>query len=960
MKSPTAVRIACAVPLLLFVSSAFAVPIFVNKNAPGPAHDGASWQTAFTTVTGGINAATAGRELWVAAAQYNERITIPNGVALYGGFAGVETVRDARNPVANLTILDGGTQGVVVKFASSAGASTRIEGFVIRNGRAEWGGGIQCVNASPTIANNVITGNTSIGAGGGIYCSGAAPTIIGNAITANFASSLYGDGGGICCDENSNATIVSNAIKGNIANQNGGGIAGWNSSPIISNNVIANNLAFLSEDEFDAGRGSSRTSIGGGGILLSERAIEDYFQVMNGRCNAVVVNNIIAANGGFFINGGACVYEADASTPLFANNTIACNNGAGFWWQNSAVSLVNNIIAFNSLGVNGDPKVGNPPAILRNNCVHGNGLPGARPANYQDMLDQTGLNGNIASDPVFVSAMYGDFHIQPWSACVNAGYQTVVQPAWTDIDGQARTSGGRVDIGADENTGVTGAPAPLIVRVATNGSDANSGASWAAPKKTVQAAINTAAIVGGEVWVKAGTYNERINIPPFVHVRGGFAGSETSSGAANPKVNVTILDGQQGGSVVVMSNGYLVTRLSGFTVRNGKMDSGGGGVLCLVGGPVIEYNDITGNTAQYGGGINVYCGVPYIAGNTVRDNTQVINGGGLYAKWSTPVVYRNTFSGNVSAGQQGGGMFVEFGGLMAVENVIENNLGGGLYAKDATVGVARNTVRNNNSQGDNGGGMKFTFCAGTVSNNDILQNSTQYGLSAGMGGGIAVFGAPEGTTHLMISNNTIAGNYASFGMDFGGGIGYYLQSPGRLTISNNILAYNSGGIYQVYQNPPGPSAALYRNALYQNVSQDLFGNWVDQPYINRSPGATDMQGVDPAFVSLTIPDTHLQATSLMINAGNDAYVTAGDLDRDGKARIIGTHVDIGAYEYGTPPAFTAADVRKALRIGAGLEKPTQADVMRLNVANTGTSFGRVDVVDAAGIARKIAGLDTNP
>lgn len=121
-----------------------------------------------------------------------------------------------------------------------------------------------------------------------------------------------------------------------------------------------------------------------------------------------------------------------------------------------------------------------------------------------------------------------------------------------------------------------------------------------------------------------------------------------------------------------------------------------------------------------------------------------------------------------------------------------------------------------------------------------------------------------------------------------------------------------------------------------------------------------MQGVDPAFVSLTIPDTHLQATSLMINAGNDAYVTAGDLDRDGKARIIGTHVDIGAYEYGTPPAFTAADVRKALRIGAGLEKPTQADVMRLNVANTGTSFGRVDVVDAAGIARKIAGLDTNP
>jgi hypothetical protein len=56
---------------------------------------------------------------------------------------------------------------------------------------------------------------------------------------------------------------------------------------------------------------------------------------------------------------------------------------------------------------------------------------------------------------------------------------------------------------------------------------------------------------------------------------------------------------------------------------------------------------------------------------------------------------------------------------------------------------------------------------------------------------------------------------------------------------------------------------------------------------------------EPAFVDKANGDFHLLPTSLCIDTGNDAYVRAGWTDLDGKPRILGTHVDMGAYE--APP-----------------------------------------------------------
>jgi hypothetical protein len=209
--------------------------IRVKWNSPsnGP---GDSWDNAYHTVQGAINAASSGDEIWVAAGTYVEQITLKKDVALYGGFSDVETQRDQRNWVANVAVLDGNQAGSVVTASSLGITIARIDGFTIRNGKANYGGGIYCLSSSITISNNTITGNFADSVGGGICCDYSSPKILNNNIIGN--SALY-NGGGIFC-KNSSPTISNNTIVANIA-VNGGGIFCWNFYPIISNNIVAFN-----------------------------------------------------------------------------------------------------------------------------------------------------------------------------------------------------------------------------------------------------------------------------------------------------------------------------------------------------------------------------------------------------------------------------------------------------------------------------------------------------------------------------------------------------------------------------------------------------------------------------------------------------------------------------------------------------------------------------------------------
>ncbi len=110
-------------------------------------------------------------------------------------FLGKAVVLRSENGPAACTIARPWATDSVFRIVSGEGRGTVIDGFTIIGGSAANGGGIRIVEASPTIVNNVITGNTA-DFGGGIHVSGTAsnPFIVNNLIEDNYA---FDEGGGL-------------------------------------------------------------------------------------------------------------------------------------------------------------------------------------------------------------------------------------------------------------------------------------------------------------------------------------------------------------------------------------------------------------------------------------------------------------------------------------------------------------------------------------------------------------------------------------------------------------------------------------------------------------------------------------------------------------------------------------------------------------------------------------------
>jgi len=228
--------------LLLFsVSAVTAQPagtvIYVDQDAVGPAHDGLSWTTAYTTVQNALDwtntHTTTTYEIWVAEGVYypdegglhvdnalTETFLIAwNNVQLYGGFAATETARSQRAWTVHPTVLSGdidhndlNTDGNFVNevYSDTVGsnawhvmyldgatnepltAETVIDGFTITagktNGVNDWntypwdttlGGGFYCDGSgmdhecSPILSNLIICGNWADHEGGGLYSEGS-------------------------------------------------------------------------------------------------------------------------------------------------------------------------------------------------------------------------------------------------------------------------------------------------------------------------------------------------------------------------------------------------------------------------------------------------------------------------------------------------------------------------------------------------------------------------------------------------------------------------------------------------------------------------------------------------------------------------------------------------------------------------------------------------------------------
>jgi hypothetical protein len=329
-----------------------------------------------------------------------------------------------------------------------------------------------------------------------------------------------------------------------------------------------------------------------------------------------------------------------------------------------------------------------------NNCVSSNVA-----FNYMGIGDQTGTNGNIASNPSFAVPPLP--YLMSNSPCIDAGLACVTTTNELDWAGNPREVGNAIDIGAVEFSSLLPQLSRSVYYVSTNGSNTNEGHSWLNAKRTVQAGIDAAAADGGEVWVAAGQYAENLVLRPFVSLYGGFKGDEMARIERNWSMNVTILDGRRVWSVIRSEFGGDSSVISGFTIQNGGGPGPGGGIYCASNSPTISENRIIRNFTATSSGIHFINSAPMVVNNLIAYNTNydaiASAGPGVISFMGTSDArfINNTIVSNyVDSFDYSGAIFVSIGGLF-VNNVIAFNQASGIEFRKFSTNHPSTTLSNN-------------------------------------------------------------------------------------------------------------------------------------------------------------------------------------------------------------------------------------------------------------------------
>ena len=348
----------------------------------------------------------------------------------------------------------------------------KVSNSLISNCTADLNGGaISCSYSNPVIINSKIINNTAInGNGGGIYCeNNSSATIFGNIISSNSAS---GNGGGIFNHMDCNSLIANNTISYNSISSamgnGGGGIINVANSATITNNVISYNSVPNST-------GGGITDISTGGVYFSlissnyisnNTALHGAGLYCNGD-NLPVINNVISNNTAS--NSGGGIRCENSCAAVITNNTITNNSsplgGGIFFTVNSSPTIKNCIIWGNIESTSGkqvfmDDETSDP------NFYYCDIMAGQSAIGLNNNVFYLGnYSNNINASPLFVSpslgvgngfsSMLNGWNIQNGSPCINLGDPSGTYSS-TDITGNNRISGTRIDIGAFESLSSVG------------------------------------------------------------------------------------------------------------------------------------------------------------------------------------------------------------------------------------------------------------------------------------------------------------------------------------------------------------------------------------------------------------------------------------------------------------------------------------------------------------------------
>lgn len=361
------------------------------------------------------------------------------------------------------------------------------------------------------------------------------------------------------------------------------------------------------------------------------------------------------------------------------------------------------------------------------------------------------------------------------------------------------------------------------------------------------------------------------------------------NGANNLNINGNnqsrIFNVQRSGISVVIRN---------LTVSNGRSGDYGGGIYAAAADLTVENTIVRNCFAQgAGGGIYSGSGVFRLLNSTVENNIVAQNGasgGGVSVTGNNSEIRNSRILRNDAP--RGGGVVVGYYTTNISETYIADNTasigGGGLLVSFGAARVLNSTIANNSAV-NSGGGIALPM--GTV----VLINSTVSGNRATNGGGGGISAGTNGSVgYLTVKNSTIVNNTAIFAGGLTGGLAT------ATVVGNSIVANNTAST--------APNIISTFTSLGGNIVNDRQGG---EGYVQTDlPNGTNPQIGALANNGGATPTHALLANSPAINTGLNANAVDADgnpLTTDqrgaGFPRVVGTSVDIGAFEVSAAPTI---------------------------------------------------------
>ena len=470
--------------------------------------------------------------------------------------------------------------------------------------------------------------------------------------------------------------------------------------------------------------------------------------------------------------------------------------------------------------------------------------------------------------------------------------------------------------------------------VSTTGSDSNPG-TISSPWRTIQHAANSV-LAGDTVFVRGGVYNESVNI------------SVSGSAAAGP-ITFQSFPGEQAivdgtglvpststtqGLINITNQTYI--SIQGFEIRNyqtasasaipaGFWVSGSGSnirILSNIIHNIVTTSETTGNAfgiAVYGTAAPASLDSVTISGNQVyalrTGNSESVNVDGNVTNFAITnnIIHDNDNIGIDVIGFEGVSPDPAYDyarngtvagntiyNISAINNPGEGNQydANGIYVDGGSqVVIERNLIHHVDIGIEMASEHLGHVTSFVIARNNLVYSANSTGIT--IGGYASNVG---GTDHCTIVNNTLFQNDTKNSASGEFQIQYYATNN---VFKNNIVYASSQGLFiNNYTNSEPDPADVDYNLHYSSLSSsaaDFLWNGVDHLGFSSYQLATGKdshsQYADPQFLSLTTPDLRIQPTSPAVNAGiNLGPTVVGTLDFAGNPRVLGSIIDIGAYE----------------------------------------------------------------